>query len=215
VTLAVVLFMGVGALVVCVVLGRYRHQDTVKRWEMLLTPEGERNVDLLAHQAEADGWMVRDSFSAATEALERTEYDEARRLLALSYECVSEATPDRIRRLKAMAVCCRMAAALIPPTPPGPAPYRLREVRTLEAAAAVAHHVLVSPTERFVLRCRVLAAGFGLTVRALARAVPAASALQPAGWRSFENGVADWQTLDGEHVRAFRALIASVSASER
>jgi hypothetical protein len=78
----------------------------------------------------------------------------------------------------------------------------------------VLHQLLVSPTERFLARLRVLAWGFWLALRSLrgARDQVSAAPTVEASWARFETALGDWRALDEEHAFAVRHLLMSLSA---
>jgi hypothetical protein len=106
-----------------------------------------------------------------------------------------------------------MAAAIAPQPPLLPRDFRLAELRTVAGLAQVVHQFLVGSIERFVLKTRMIAFGFGLALRAMRRA-KRREELQIALSR-FDAAKDDWKTLDAEHVKAVRALIVSVAATRR
>ena len=75
------------------------------------------------------------------------------------------------------------------------------------------HQFLVSPTERFLARLRVLAWGFWLALRSLRGARDQVSS-RPGGRAlgAVRTALGDWRSLDQEHAFAVRHLLLSLSA---
>ncbi|HEV8583126.1 MAG TPA: hypothetical protein VGX68_29010, partial [Thermoanaerobaculia bacterium] len=120
-----------GFVCVALVIGqaaRYRHERTVKQWDQLLSPGMRFAVQSLELEVQTDAAMADSGFHGAQQARDRQDLAEAIRLLELSSRAVEDATPNRLRRLRAMAVLIRMAAALVPVRPLRMRDYHLREL---------------------------------------------------------------------------------------
>lgn len=193
---------------------RYNERALLRDWRMLLTREGRRQLDALQLQTDMDTAAAAAAVQGAAKARSHEDVDEAVRLLQLGCAALEAATPDRIRRLRGMAVCARMASAIVPVAPLRPKDFRLRRLATLAGMGQLVHQVLVGTGERFALRLRLLRIAFPLAVHALSRArwKATASPQASAAWALFEAGVEDWRTLDREHVESFRALLVSLAA---
>ena len=124
-------------------------------------------VKALEMEMQVDAAMADDSLRDALHARERQEHFEAIRLLELSCSAIEDATPDRLKRLRAMGVLIRMAVALSPVRPLRMRDYHLRELIAVVGAASALHHVLVTALERFLLRVQVLGVGFRLALRVM------------------------------------------------
>jgi len=212
------LLWGLGAVgFVCVALvigqaARYRHEHTIKQWNKLLSPGMRFAVQSLELEVQADAAMADSGLHGAQQARERQELAEAIRLLELSCNAIERATPSRLKRLRAMAVLIRMAAALVPVRPLRLRDYHLRELIAVVGVGAALHQVLVSALERFLLRLQVLGIGFRLALRVMAGARRQATAAPEARkpWGDYERALADWKTLDREHLETFKALARSL-----
>jgi hypothetical protein len=191
---------------------RYRHERTIKQWDSLLSPGMRFAVQSLELEVQSDAAMADSGLQGAQQARARQDLAEAIRLLELSCRAVEDATPNRLRRLRAMAVLIRMAAALVPVRPLRMRDYHLRELIAVVGVGAALHQVLVSALERFLLRLQVLGVGFRLALRVLVgarrQAVSAPAARRP--WGDYERALADWKTLDREHLETFKALAKSL-----
>jgi hypothetical protein len=206
--------LAVGFAVVVAQAARYRHERTLTRWNGLLSREMRTAVKALEMEMQVDAAMADDSLRDALHARERQEHFEAIRLLELSCNAIEDATPDRLKRLRAMGVLIRMAVALSPVRPLRMRDYHLRELIAVVGAASALHHVLVTALERFLLRVQVLGVGFRLALRVMVvarnRATDGPAAPRP--WVDYERALADWKTLDREHLETFRALARSLDA---
>ena len=117
-----------------------------------------------------------------------------------------------MKRLRAMAVLIRMAAALVPVRPLRLRDYHLRELIAVVGVGAALHQVLVSALERFLLRLQVLGIGFRLALRAIvgARRQAVADPAARRAWGDYQRALEDWKTLDREHLETFKALARSL-----
>src|SRR5438128_658185 len=207
----------VGFVCLALVIGqatRYRHERTLKQWNQLLSPGMRFAVQSLELEVQTDAAIADSGLHAAQRARDRQDLAEAIRLLELSCAAVERATPERLKRLRAMAVLIRMAAALVPVRPLRIRDYNLRELVAVVGVGAALHHVLVSALERFLLRLQVLGIGFRLALRVLvgARRQAAASPAAQRPWGDYERALQDWQTLDREHLETFKALARSLES---
>jgi len=204
-------------LIVCLVLGRYSQAARIREWHWVLTPDGRRAATNLALHAELDAAMADDAYAGAWRARTRADLAEAARLLALAFSVVQEATPSRLLRLRQMAKCARMAIAILPMPGLRPSGFRLRSLATLAGFGLFVHQLLVSPSERFLLRLKLLALGFRMAVRSMRSSERTVGRQEgaSAAWAKFEKGLADWKVLDAEHVESFRALMMSLTAHPR
>jgi len=192
---------------------RYGVSAIEQEWTELLNGEGQRKLDALELQAQADAAVANSSMKAAARARREHDFEEASRLLTLGYEALEAATPDRLTRLRGMAVCARMATAFLPMPALSPRQFHLRRLATLAGVAQLVDQLLLGPGQRFLLRLRLLRVAFPLALRAMSHARWRATAdpHAAAAWAAFEAGITDWQTLDREHVESFRVLLASVA----
>jgi hypothetical protein len=191
---------------------RYRHERTIKQWNQLLSPGMQFAVHSLELEVQTDAAMADSGLHAAQQARERHDASEAIRLLELSCAAIEQATPSRLKRLRAMAVLIRMAAALIPVRPLRLRDYHLRELIAVVGVGAALHQVLVSALERFLLRLQVLGIGFRLALRAIVGARRQAAAAPEArrAWGDYQRALEDWKTLDREHLETFKAVARSL-----
>jgi hypothetical protein len=208
--------LGIGCAVVIAQAARYQHDRTLERWSGLLSPSTRSSVRRLELQIRADAAMADDGLQAAQQARDNRDYLEAIRLLELSCSAVAAATPDRLKRLRAMAVLIRMATALVPIQSLRIRDYRLREMIALVGLGAALHHILISALERFLLRVRILGIGFRLTLRVLIGATNrvGATPARPSPWNDYARALEDWKMLDREHLETFRALVLSLETGE-
>jgi hypothetical protein len=200
------------SLVVFLVLSRYMHSARLRDWQALPTVRTRRHLAEVEEQIALDAQVVDEAYGAA--AGSREQPDEAAHLLRCAFDLIQATQADRLQRLKMMAQFARMSAAILVAPPVRPARFKLREVRSIAALGWVLHQLLVSPTERFLARLRVLAWGFWLALRSLRGARDSVSAAPgvEASWARFETALGDWRSLDQEHAFAVRHLLLSLSA---
>src|SRR6476646_6200777 len=104
------LLWGLGAVgFVCVALvigqaARYRHERTIKQWNKMLSPGMRFAVQSLELEVQSDAAIADSGLDGAQKARERQELDEAVRLMELACNAIEQATPSRLKRLRAMAV---------------------------------------------------------------------------------------------------------------
>ena len=205
------------ALIVTWVLGRYNARAVERDWEMMLTAKGRGAMEALELQVLCDGAAVDSARIGALSARERADFGQATRLAGLAYRAVEEATPDRLKRLRAMGVCIRMATAILPISPLRPRNFRLAQIASLAGLASFLHHVLVSTGERFLLRLYVLGLGYRIVTRSLSGSTGGLS--HDVGdvwaWDIFERATSDWTALEREHLESFRIFILSLTAEKR
>lgn len=200
------------SLVVFLVLSRYMHSSRVRDWQALPTVRTRRHLAEVEEQIALDAQVIEEAYGAA--AGSREQPDEAAHLLRCAFDLIQATQQDRLQRLKMMMQFARMSAAMMVAPPVRPARFKLREVRSIAALGWLLHQVLVSPTERFLARLRVLAWGFWLALRSLRGARDGVSAAPgvEASWASFETALGDWRVLDQEHAFAVRHLLMSLSS---
>ncbi len=207
----------VAGIVLLVALYRYDPHAVDRDWQDMLSPGPRRGLEILDDQAETDAAMLTDSYNAAIAAQLDNETAEAVYLLQLAMDVVAQALPDRLGRLKAMALCCRMLAAIAPIAPLRPRTFRLRELVTLAGLVGFLEQAMVTAAQRFRLRISFLAWGFRLILPTMRRSGRSIARRPDAGdaWRRFDGAVADFKSLDRAHTEAVRALLLSATALQR
>jgi hypothetical protein len=205
------------ALVVTWVLGRYNARAIERDWEMMLTAKGRGAIEALELQVLCDGAAVESARIGALSARDSADYSQATRLAGLAYRAVEEATPDRLKRLRAMGVCIRMATAILPVPALKPKNFRLSQLSSLAGLASFIHHLLVSTGERFLLRLYVIGLGYRIISRSLSGS--SRGIRHDVGdvwsWDAFDRATADWSSLEREHVESFRVFVLSLTAEKR
>ena len=210
--LIVAVVLGLPTLALCVVAGRYNSSAVAREWEMVMAAGVEARVNDLDAQCALDRAMAESAWRASSGARLDADITEAKRLMGVAYGVLERATPDRLLRLRGMAICARMAVAFVPVVALRPADFRLAGIATLAGLAQLTHHVLVGGGERFVLRVHIIALGFRLAVRAMRVARNGETA---ADALTFDAARLDWGALDREHLNSLRALLRSLSATRR
>lgn len=197
-------------------LVRYNLRGVQAAWDDLAHRVRRPQVADLEDQVALTALLADDTLAAAETARAEGALEEARRLLALACAFLVDAVPDRLARVRAMARCCRMLAALAPVPPLVPRDFRARSLRGLALVGAVVHHFLASVQERFRWGCLLLGWGYRLVRRGATRA-SAGVERDPAAtlhWRRFANASSDFKVLDVQHVRAFAALLAGLALAD-
>jgi hypothetical protein len=197
-------------------IGAYNRDSVLQDWEFLLS-EGADKVHSLREELAEDQFLADRAQSKAARARDENDLPGAAVLIALAARVIRDAVPGRLERLRKMATCCRMASALIPLPPIVPAHFQLRSLGTIAGIGRLLHYLLVGMDERFRLRVWLL----GISYQAL-RLVSDRSAgtlqsdpqASPA-WASLDRALADFKTLDSEHVVSFQALLVSLAAQVR
>src|SRR5205814_8723272 len=205
------------ALVVTWVLGRYNSRAVERDWEMMLTAKGRGAIEALELQVLCDGAAVESARIGAMGARDRADFGQATRLAGLAYRAVEEATPDRLKRLRATRVCIRMATAILPVPPLRPRNFRSAQLASVAGMASFLHHVLVSTGERFLLRLYVLGLGYRILLRAMSGSTTGLG--HDVGdvwaWETFDRATTDWASLEREHLESFRIFVLSLTAEKR
>lgn len=206
-----------GCAVLCYALGRHNRAAVLQRWEFVLHAPERQAIEALRQRMELDSALARQALAAADLARGEERAPDALTVLQVALSILEEAGADRLTRLRAMGVYARMVQAIRPLPPPSPAPFRGRALRALAAAAAVVHGLLVGTQERFRLWLLVLRMGVGTVLRRGRAAVGAAARapLREGPWRAFGRELDDFGALDGLHLTAFEALVASLAAVDR
>jgi hypothetical protein len=207
----------VGCALLCYTLGRYNRATTLQRWQFVLNAPGRQAVDTLRAQMQLDSVLAQQALDAASRAREAGRAPDAVTVLRVALSVLEEAGTDRLTRLKAMGIYCRMVRALQPLPAPTAEPFKSAQVRTVAASAGFAHRFLVGAEERFRLWLLMLGLGVRVVLRSGRRSAEAATRHPhaPRPWEQFAEGVSDFRTLDAAHLAAFEALAASLAAVDR
>jgi hypothetical protein len=194
-------------------IGRRVHRSRLEEWRDLIEPTGRDAAAAATERSQLDHMMADHAYGEVQRA--RSELDLARavRLLELALAVVEEGTPSRLKRLRIMSRLVRMSMAILPLEAVPVSRFRLARVSAVARVGAVLDRVMVAPAERMAVRIKVLALGFGLTLHVL-RASTRAAGRRPetdAPWSRFQLALADWKTLDEEHLRSMRALLSAIA----
>jgi hypothetical protein len=194
-------------------LARFHHRARLEQWRDLIAPTGAHAAQDVTDECEMHQMIVDHAFGASEQARARLDISEAVRLLELALSVVEEVTPSRMKRLRIMSRLVRMSMAILPLEAVPASPFRLRRMGAVARVGELLDRLVVAPAERMAVRIRVLALGFGLTVHVM-RASTKAAGRRPhaeAPWDRFRLALADWKTLDEEHLRSMRALLAAIA----
>lgn len=206
-----------GGVVVCVSVGLRISSMTARDWDFMLLAPGMAAVDAANYEADVTAFLADDALGSALEARDSAEYAEAVRLVAIAVRVLDDALPARQKRLRALALCMRMAAVVVPLPPLWPGDFQTPSVWTLAGMGTLLHHLLVTTRERYWLRLRIIAWSYWLIVlasKSSADAIREDPRLARA-WAKLLASAADWKTLDRETVASARALMVSVAALPR
>src|SRR5258708_21891036 len=135
---------------------------------------------MLRLSARAERAIAEDSMEQVEVARRGQDWAEACRTVALLAGAFERAMPDRLKNLRAMALCVRVSAVMMPPPSLSPWRFRLSSIRRLAGAGAMLHHVLVTPVERMLLPLWLVSFAFRLALCCLHPASGAAHSDLPA-----------------------------------
>jgi hypothetical protein len=207
----------IGCALLCYTLGRYNRSLTLQRWEFVLNAPEREAIESLRQRMRLDSALARQALDTATHAREANRTPDALTVLRVALSVLEDAGADRLTRLRAMGVYARMVRAIRPLPPPSASPFQGAELRATAALAALVHRFLVGTQERFRLWLLVLGMGVRIVVRGGRRAAGEASRRpdRHRPWEAFARGMDDFEALDGCHLTAFEALVASLAAVDR
>ena len=212
--------IGLAAVTVPVLLyliGRRSEQETLRDWELVLTPRGAAELREAETRVEAELSLVDFNYERARAAQDVGQTAEALRLLDAGCHLIEQYCPSMLRSLAAMSVLSRMVGAMAPVRPLVARTFSLRELAQLAYLNQFLHHFLVTTAERFRLRVHILARGFATLLRVVARSTQRAKLTRPAEpeWQRLEAARHDVRALSGESLESFRVLLLSISAERR
>jgi hypothetical protein len=212
-----IVLSSVGCVLLCYTLGRYNRTVTLQRWHFVLNAPERQAIEALRRRMALDSALVRQALEAADRAREASRAPDALTVLHVALDLLEEAGADRLTRLRVMNVYSRMVRAIQPLPPPSGAPFRGARLRVAAAAAGFVHRLLVGTQERFRLWLLVLGLGVRIVLRGGRRSADAAGRTphRAGPWEDFAHEVDDFEVLDGFHLTAFEALVASLSAVDR
>jgi len=205
------------ATLITVAYGRYRLGPVQHDWESALSPEANRQLEDIRARMIVDAALADDAVLGAQAARMAGDWNEACRLLDLGVWALTQATPERLTRLRGMGVAIRVAAAIMPPPPVRAVRFRLGSVKAATGAGELLHHVLITPAERMLLRLWMISCAMRLALHVARRSAAALRTRPQAArhWQHYVAGRADWGTADEEHLASFRLLLESAAAADR
>ena len=212
-----IVLSSIGCVLLCYTLGRYNRALTLQRWQFVLNAPERQAIESLRRRMAVDSALVRQALEAAGRARGASRAPDALTVLRVALDVLEDAGADRLTRLRAMGVYSRMVRAIQPLPPPSGAPFRGARLRVAATAAGCVHRFLVGTQERFRLWLVVLGLGVRIVLRGGRRSADAAGRAPDRAkpWEDFARGVDDFEALDGCHLTAFEALVASLSAVDR
>jgi hypothetical protein len=198
--------------IVHLTVGRQNAARVARQWEELPTALDAHRLGQIRSAVECDSDTLQIAIDSARQACAEKDQREAQRQLVIAHSIVADAIPDRIRRLKALALVTRMAGAVETLPAVTPSSYRSWPLRALAALASALQSLSFGPALRLLVRMRMLRAAF-VIVRGLLNGWQAALPRLSAGSRAlrqFEVWIEDFRTLDQQHLEAAGAcLVAS------
>ena len=203
--------------VVHLTVGRYNARRVAEQWRSLPTALDAERAGLLRNKVEGDAEMLDITLDSARESMREGDWNEAIRLANLAHKIVAEATPDRLSRMKTLSLMIRMSLAVTPMPALKPGSFRIGQLKSLTGLATAFHVFLVSPAERVLLRLQVLRIGFRMVFSLLGKRQVEIThrPSDERAWRGFEDGSADFKTLDREHLDTARACLVSMRMEPR
>jgi hypothetical protein len=189
--------------------GLYDVASSRKAWTFILGPRALWPVDELQAMVELDALLADDAYMKALAAHGRGDLQRMEHLLDLACQALGDATPDRLTRLRGMAICSRMCAAILPLSPLRPQDFQTRRIATLAGLSNLVQHLVITNAERLVLRLTVVRWGFHIAMWALL------GSRRRRRIHDFGEALNDWKALDREHLDSFRALLLSLAAERR
>ena len=198
-------------------VGRYNARRVAQQWQSFPTALDAERLGQIRTNVEGDAETIDITLDAARDARRLGDTARAGHFARLAQDIVAEATPDRLGRLKTLSLLVRMSLAVTPMPPLRAASFRIGQLRSLAGITSAFHFFLVSPAERVLLRLQVLRISFRLIFSLLGKRQTEIQR-QPTderAWRGFEDGSADFKTLDREHLDTARACLVSMRLEPR
>jgi len=198
------------------VVGRRSEDDTIRDWELVLTPKGHERLQAIQSYTNTELALLDWTYERAREAGDLGKTQEALRLLDTGCRLIEGYCPSWTRSLTAMSVLSRMVCAMANVRPLRPQAFNLRELAQLARLNQFVHQFLVTAGERFRLRLYILARAFGTLLRIVLRSTAHLRArVGEPNWESVEAARRDVHTLSDESIEAFRLLLAALDAERR
>ena len=179
-------------------------------WRFALGDDGRLQLAYLARQSAAQLRVVGATYAFAVARRDQGDSIEALRLLDAGSRLIERFAPDMRAQLRHLLDLSRAVSALAPVQPLRPPEFRLWRLRGLAALALCGHAVLITTTERFRLKVRVLTCAFYILVRN-GRGAARRARHDPAGaWREIEALGSDLGTLRRESLDVVQALLVAL-----
>ncbi len=179
-------------------------------WSWALSDDGHAQLAYLARQTAAQLRVVRATYDFARARRGQGETDEALRLLDAGSLLIERFAPGLCAQLRHMLDLARVVSALAPVQPLRPLDFRLCRLRGLAGLALLGHALLVTSSERFRLKARVLLHALRIVVRS-AHALAGHARGQPdEAWGEVEALCSDLVMLRRESLDVMRALLVSL-----
>lgn len=192
-------------------VARRSEEDTLRDWELVLTPKGQQRLEAAQSHAAAELAILDWTYEQAREAEKLGRSEEALRLLDSGCRLIEAYCPSWTKSLAAMSALSRMVSAMGRVVPLKPQAFRLQELAQLARLNQFVHQFLVTAGERFRLRLYILARAFGTLLRVVVRSKVQSSAQDVlVNWQAVEAARHDVHTLSDESIATFRLLLESL-----
>jgi len=211
----------IGAPVLLYLVGRHSERALAQKWELLLTPRGERQYQELEQRMSADLELTEMAYTRAQAACEQGSPEQTMALLDLGCELIAQFSPTMMKSLAAMTVLSRMVSAVAPVQPLRGRQFELRQIASLASLNQLVHHFLATTAERFRLRAMILGRCFALMPRIVAHSTGRVRQLGPETidvkpeWDQLRAARHDVRVLSDESLETFRVLLMSMAAERR
>lgn len=179
-------------------------------WRFALGDDGRLQLAYLARQSAAQVRVVRATYDFARARRDEGDSAEALRLLEAGSRLIERFAPDMRTQLRHLLDLSRAVSALAPVRPLRPPEFRMWRLRSLAAAALFGHAVLITTTERFRLKTRVLMCAFRIVVHGGRHAARRARRNPADAWREIEALGCDLGTLRRESLDVAQALLIAL-----
>lgn len=179
-------------------------------WRFALGDDSQAQLAYLERQTASQLRVVRATYDFALARHDEGATGEALRLLDAGSLLIERFAPSLRAQLRHMLDLARAASALAPVRPLRPLEFRLARLRGLAGLALVGHLLLVTTSERFRLKVRVLMCALRLVVRGAQASSSLARRRPERAWEEVEALCSDLTTLRRESLDVVRALLVSL-----
>jgi hypothetical protein len=198
---------------VLLVLARRNERKVRSDWESLLSGQKAEWYEDTKSGIENNTKLIRMMMNDARDIKQLGDVEEALRFLEIGSKIIQEFTPGLLGLLKEMMKFSRMVSAMAPVSPLLPSRFHLAEMNNLAVLNQILHQVLVSASQRFRLKLRIVETGVKITSDYLRTRINRALQLRSSTeeeWEEIANAGQDFQQLTSESVESFRSLMSAL-----